>query len=144
MLRSAIVEGFERWAARRIRNLELPAVRPGVAREDERRLEALESIRIDRAVEAATCGLIEAARGLTALLEKTGEYYYDDVEVKRWILGDGGRAGNCEECEEAADLDWVDMDYTYDMFYADVDEPPGHPHCSCEIENATKRKRVYV
>ena len=72
--------------------------------------------------------LAAALNELADLIEARGEYYYDEVEEKRWNLGDGGRAGNCDECEEAADEGWVDMDYTYDMFDQDVDGPPGHPH----------------
>ena len=78
------------------------------------------------------------------LEEEKGAYYYDEVGVKRWILGDGGKNGNCEACEEAASLGWIDQDDTYDMFDEPVDGPPGHPHDTCDIEFGEKRKRVYV
>lgn len=86
--------------------------------------------------------LVEAAEDLAELLEATGEYYYEDVAVKRWILGDGGRSGNCEDCIEASDLGWIDMDDIFDPF--DVDEPPGHPNCTCTMETKDTRKRVYA
>ena len=95
----------------------------------------------------ALADLLEAKLPLrTLFLDEAGKsYYYDEVEEKRWVLGDGGKAGNCEQCEEAADLGWVDMDYTYDMFdMGDVDEPPGHPNDTCSIEQRTRRTRVYA
>ena len=96
--------------------------------------------------------LARAANALTALLEgrqihldeKRGEYYYEDVTLKKWVLGDGGVSGNCEECNEAADLGYIDMDDVFDMFDEDADEPPGHPNCTCSIEYKDTRQRVYV
>lgn len=96
-------------------------------------------------------GLIHAMNALASVLysaslriDETGRsYFYDTAEEKRWLLGDGGKAGNCDECSEAEDLGWVDMDYTYDMFYEDVDGPPGHPNCFCVAEQRTRRYRVY-
>src|SRR6266702_6938942 len=61
--------------------------------------------------------LIEAVAVLDAaqaILEATGEYYYEDITLKRWILGDGGRAGNCEICVDNADRGWIDMDDVWD------------------------------
>lgn len=88
--------------------------------------------------------LAESLNDLADLLEAKGEYTYDYVNEKHWVLGDGGRAGNCEECVEASDEEWVDDDYTYDMFDEDVDGPPGHPNCTCELEYRERRVRVYV
>ena len=87
--------------------------------------------------------IVNAIARLVALIEKRS-YYYEEIEVKRWILGDGGKAGNCEGCEGNADLGWIDMDALFDEGDEAVDEPPLHPHCTCEVEYATKRKRVYV
>ena len=90
--------------------------------------EHLRSVALGLTPTDESTALTEALNELADLIEARGEYYYDEVEEKRWNLGDGGRAGNCDECEEAADEGWVDMDYTYDMFDEDVDGPPGHPH----------------
>lgn len=94
----------------------------------------------ERAITEAANELCEALE----LAEARGEYYYDEVEVKRWILGDGGESGNCEDCEDAADRGDVDMDDVYDGPMGEVDEPPLHPGCDCTIEYRTKRQRVYV
>lgn len=76
--------------------------------------------------------------------EAAGEYTYDEQELKRWVLGDGGASGNCEECEENADAGWIDMDATFiDSEGGDIDDAPAHPGCTCETEQATKRVRVY-
>jgi len=92
--------------------------------------------------------LIEAAHDLAVLIEaprkKSRQYYYDEVEQKRWILGDGGRSGNCEICVDNSDRGWIDMDDTYESVFGDVDEAPAHPNCTCEVEFKTRRKRVYV
>ena len=69
-----------------------------------------------------------------------GSYYYDTEGVKRWVLGDGGESGNCDLCEENADAGWIPEDEPY----PNADEPPQHPHCSCEEETKEKRIRVYV
>lgn len=81
---------------------------------------------------------------LLILTEATGEYYYEEVTLKRWILGDGGASGNCELCNENADQGWIDMDDIFEGVDGDVDEPPAHPHCSCEVEIKDKRRRVYI
>lgn len=88
--------------------------------------------------------LIREALIVARLLEKRGQYYYEEIEQKRWILGPGGRSGNCEYCVEAEDRGWIDMDDLYEGPMDDVDEPPLHPHCECGIEQKTRRKRVYV
>lgn len=90
--------------------------------------------------------IAEAANALAALLERTsraGSYTYDIVGVKRWILGSGGRDGNCEACVDNADLGWIDQDGLFDAGDFDVDEPPAHQHCTCGIEFGERRKRMY-
>lgn len=77
------------------------------------------------------------------LAEAAGEYTYDEVEQKRWVLGPGGASGvNCEDCEEAADRGWVDMDEVFGP--EDLDDAPMHPNCECPpCEQKTRRVRVY-
>ena len=76
--------------------------------------------------------------------EAAGDYTYDEQEVKRLVLGSGGASGvNCEYCEDAADLGWIDMDDVFEGPDGDVDEPPLHPNCDCSVEQKTKRVRVY-
>lgn len=78
--------------------------------------------------------------GRPVLVDEAGEYTYDEVEQKRWVLGDGGASGeNCEDCEEAADMGWIDMD---DVFPNDMDDAPMHPNCDCSVEQKTRRVRV--
>jgi len=81
---------------------------------------------------------------LLELVEATGEYYYDEVTVKRLVLGDGGREGNCDCCVEASDRGWIDMDDVFEGPMGDEDEPPLHPNCDCTLETKDKRVRVYV
>lgn len=88
--------------------------------------------------------LEEVANALAELLEATGEYYYEEIEVKRLVLGSGGVSGNCEYCVEAADRGWIGMDDIFEGPLGDEDGPPLHPHCDCTLEYKTKRKRVYV
>lgn len=98
---------------------------------------------------SAEVELLEAIEELAELLERgnrKGSYYYEDVVVKRWVLGSGGRSGNCESCVENADAGWIEED---DVFPADgqfgyVDEPPLHSSCTCGIEWKDTRRRVYV
>lgn len=73
--------------------------------------------------------------------EAAGEYYYDEITVKRSVLGDGGASGNCELCDDCAGQEWIDMD---DVFLSGEDEPPHHPNCTCSVEYKDTRKRVYV
>lgn len=93
----------------------------------------------------------EAANALAALLERRGDkgtYTYEILNVKRWILGDGGRSGNCEICNDNADLGWIDQDYIFEGVDGDIDEPPAHPNCllgdaavtAFGVSAATKRK----
>jgi len=92
----------------------------------------------------ASAYLIEALNELATLLEKTGKYYYDTVNEKRWVLGPGGASGNCEGCEGNADLDWIGDDDLFTEGDEDVDGPPLHPHCECAMEMRERRVRVYV
>lgn len=92
---------------------------------------------------AAALDLADAAIAAIADIhvdEKRGEYYYDEINVKRW-LADGGA---CELCEDNADMDWIPDDYVFESVFGDCDGPPGHPHCGCGLEYSVKRKRVYV
>jgi hypothetical protein len=73
--------------------------------------------------------------------EKRRLYYYDEVTVKSWVLGDGGRSGNCPVCVENADEGEIDMD---GLFPSGDAEPPAHPNCTCTVEYRDTRKRVYV
>lgn len=79
-----------------------------------------------------------------AMREAQGTYFYEEITLKRWILGDGGVSGNCEICNENADAGWIDMDNIFLGVDEDVDEPPAHPNCTCEIEIKDTRRRVYV
>jgi hypothetical protein len=92
--------------------------------------------------------LVEAANALADLIEKTsaGEYYYEDVTVKSWILGPGGRTGNCEECIENADAGEIEESefFPADAGMGPVDEPPLHPNCTCYAEYRDTQRRVYV
>jgi hypothetical protein len=89
--------------------------------------------------------VIKAACAVIALLaEAQGTYYYDEITMKRLILGDGGESGNCDYCEEAAALGWIDMDDVFEGPMGDEDEPPLHPNCTCEVETKDWRRRVYL
>jgi hypothetical protein len=93
--------------------------------------------------------LLEAGpiNALADLLEKksnkAGSYYYEDVTVKRWLLGPGGVSGNCEGCIENAEAGEIEESEFFPAEPA-VDEPPLHPNCSCEIEYRDTRRRIYV
>jgi phosphohistidine phosphatase len=76
--------------------------------------------------------------------EAKGEYYYEEVPKKRLILGDGGKSGNCDFCSDAGDLGWIDDGDVFEGPDGDVDEPPLHPNCTCNIERADRRVRVYA
>jgi len=89
--------------------------------------------------------VVEAINELAELLEAKGEYYYDYENVKRWVLGAGGRSGNCETCIENADQEWIpDDDVFIDSSGDPIDGPPAHPNCTCELEYKEKRVRVYA
>lgn len=104
-----------------------------------------EAVHGDHPVIDGLTDLVEATNALAALLEAAGPYYYEEIEVKRWVLGGGGKSGeNCEICEENAARGWIDMDDVFDSVFGDTDDAPAHPHCSCGVEFKTKRKRVYV
>lgn len=95
---------------------------------------------------SALAELLESTNALAGLLEARGEYTYEDVTVKRWILGPGGRSGNCEGCIENADEGEIEESefFPADAGLGPVDEPPLHPHCSCFVEYRDTRRRVYV
>jgi hypothetical protein len=91
--------------------------------------------------------VLAAAAALLIILEKkatAGSYFYDEEEVKRWNLGPGGRAGNCDICVDNADLGWIGMDDVFDSVDGPIDEAPAHPNCSCFVDFRTKKVRVYV
>ena len=75
--------------------------------------------------------------------EAQGEYYYEEVPKKRLILGDGGKSGNCDVCQDAEDLGWIDDEDVFEGVDGDADEPPLHPNCTCMLERADRRQRVY-
>ncbi len=97
---------------------------------------------------SAFANLVESVNAVADILlraslhvdEAGRSYYYDEINVKRFIPD----ADACEICEDAADLGWIDDDATYEGVFGDEDGPPLHPHCGCELEFKTKRKRVYV
>jgi hypothetical protein len=97
----------------------------------------------------ATSELIEAADAFSNLIEKRGDagtYYYEDVTVKRWELGIGGRTGNCENCIENFDEGEIEESefFPADSQYGPVVEPPLHDNCTCFIVYRDTRRRVYV
>lgn len=70
---------------------------------------------------------------MAAAAVKAGETASIDAQMyeKRWVLGDGGVSGNCQDCEDNADDGWIPAD---EEFSAGADEPPMHPNCDCSIE----------
>jgi phosphohistidine phosphatase len=101
---------------------------------------------LDKVTSDATAAVEAALRYAdAAIAEAQGDYTYDEVEMKRWNLGAGGKSGeNCETCEENADRGWIDMDDTFlSSDGDDIDTEPAHPNCSCTVEFQTKRVRVY-
>lgn len=105
--------------------------------------------RLVRAVESLA-GLL--AGNLAGELEMLAElieakskrpYYYDTVNEKAWVLGSGGRSGNCEICVDNSDEGWVEDGSVYEGVFGDVDGPPAHPNCDCELEYRERRFRVY-
>ena len=105
--------------------------------------------------------LLEAVEGLASLLEvdaldalsslleksnKAGDYYYEEVTVKRWILGSGGKSGNCETCVENSEAGEIEESEPFPAYsqFGPVVEPPAHDACDCSIEYRDTRRRVYV
>lgn len=88
--------------------------------------------------------LIEAANAAAAILEARGEYVYEEITLKRWNLGPGGKEGNCEDCIENSEAGWIEESEPFpaDGQYGVVDEPPLHDHCECEAEYRDTRRRV--
>lgn len=113
--------------------MDMPEVRVSVEAANDRR---------DKALGTATA-LRNLAQRIISLLEKRGEYTYDEIDVKRWILDGGGKSGNCDLCEDNADLGWIPDDDVFEGIDGDIDGPPAHPNCECTLEYGTKRKRVY-
>lgn len=64
-------------------------------------------------------GMVDAAESISSDI---GE----DIE-KLWEAEDDA----CEDCQDCADEDWVDLDFTYPAF--GVDEPEGHQNCRCSL-----------
>jgi phosphohistidine phosphatase len=127
----------------------------GIAQRDQAQTETIEAA----AAFLGELGLIEASKGTpswwkakqkrtTAKAVKLGmkrSYHMEDVSLKRWVLGDGGKAGNCDLCEDNADRGWIDVEDVWEGTFGDIDEPPtnNHPHCSCEAEYKVTTRRVY-
>lgn len=88
--------------------------------------------------------LVEAVNAVSDLLEARGEYYYEEITVKHWILGPGGRSGNCEGCLENADEGEIEESEFFpgDVGLGPVDEPPLHPHCFIAGTNVTPGGRI--
>lgn len=88
--------------------------------------------------------------GLLALLEsetdetEAGDSYQDAEIFKKWILGSGGKAGNCSICIDNADRGWVPDDEMYEGVFGEVEEPGSHPNCTCGIKRKTKIIRVLL
>lgn len=95
---------------------------------------------------SAVSEIVEACNSLAVFLEAKGTYYYEDITLKRWVLGSGGRSGNCENCIENADAGEIEESEAFPAFsqYGIVDEPPLHDHCDCTVEYRDTRKRVYI
>lgn len=89
-----------------------------------------------------TARIAAALNGLATILE--ANYTYDTVNEKRWVLGSGGKSGNCETCNDNADKGWIEDDDIFeDSDGGDIDGPPAHPNCDCELEYRERRVRVY-
>lgn len=93
--------------------------------------------------------ICESLNALADLLEKSnkaGSYYYEDVTLKQWWLGPGGKSGNCEGCIENADAGEIEEDdfFPSEEGFGPVDEPPLHPNCTCSVTYRDTRRRVYV
>jgi hypothetical protein len=92
---------------------------------------------------AAVLDLIEAAEDAAELLEARGEYTYEIIDVKTWVLGPGGISGNCETCVDNADRGAIpDEDVFEDSDGEPIDGPPAHPRCECELQYGERRRRV--
>lgn len=95
---------------------------------------------IDKAIAVAESILRDMGLVLDEKGNKAGSYYMDTREVKRWVLGDGGKSGNCDLCEENAEAGWIPVEENY----PNTDEPPAHENCTCTEETKEVRYRVYV
>ena len=107
---------------------------------------------IEALTEALEVGaVVKSAARLASILEKkrsnkAGSYYYEEIELKRWLLGPGGVSGNCDDCVENAEAGWIEASEFFPADGSDgpVDEPPLHPNCLCDVEYRDTRRRVYV
>lgn len=90
--------------------------------------------------EALALELILACQDLLTLQEKAGEYYYEDVLLKRSLTGDSD-SGPCEDCDGNEAEGWIDSE---DVYPSGDDGPPYHPNCVCEEEYKESRRRVYT
>lgn len=88
---------------------------------------------------SAYAELAAATQALAELIE-AAQYTYEIVEQKRWVAD----ATACEICQENEDLGWIDMDDVFVGVFGLIDDAPAHPACKCEVEQATRRRRVYV
>jgi phosphohistidine phosphatase SixA len=93
-----------------------------------------------------------AELGVEFELDEAGRkrpYTYEEILLKRWVLGSGGKSGNCETCVENSELGWIDSEETFlDSEGTDIDGTPAHPNCDdvsgCSIEYKESRRRVYL
>ena|SRR5690349_6893061 len=94
----------------------------------------------------AAIDLIEAAEDAAEILEEArGEYTYEIIDTKEWVLGPGGVSGNCEVCVDNAELGPIPDDDVFEDSEGDaIDGPPAHKHCECELKYGEKRQRVYA
>jgi phosphohistidine phosphatase len=95
-------------------------------------------------VTALEAELTAAAEDLAELLEARGAYYYEEVTLKRWVLGPGGRSGNCEDCIENSDEGEIEESDFFPGGDEPVDEPPQHPNCECSVVYRDTVRRVYA
>ena len=81
-----------------------------------------------------------AAALVLVLTEAKGEYYMEEVLLKRSLTGDSD-SGPCEDCDGNEAEGWIDSEAIYP---SGDDGPPFHPNCVCEEEYKESRRRVYV
>jgi phosphohistidine phosphatase SixA len=113
-------------------------VRPDLIARDEETEQVLEAaIEVARAIESLQKGGQTSEESDPATLDEAkGQYYYEEEEYKRWVLGDGGVSGNCELCVENSEDGWIPIEASF----ANSDDAPAHQNCTCTVE--TKMRRV--
>lgn len=85
--------------------------------------------------------IIDALRRLIALLERRGDYVYEERNVKRWLA----EPDSCEVCEDNEAMGWIPDEQVFDSEqFGFIDAPPAHFHCRCVLQYGLKRKRVYL